>query len=99
MIESTANVPATTSLVSEEKSKKSKTKGKHINARMLELLQKNPVETTGWSCYQWATVLDCDVSMICSTPTWKGPLRAMKALQKAERIGSKEKANRRSSRR
>ena len=63
---------------------KAKVKGKHINERMLAMLQQNP-DSVNWSSKRWSEALDCSKSTIAGTLTWKNIILAMRALEKAER--------------
>lgn len=65
------------------KSANSKVKGKHINAKLLELMQKNP-DSINWSSADLAAHFDCAESTVRGSETWKETLkvhRTAKALE------------------
>ncbi|MCU0979416.1 MAG: hypothetical protein MUF25_09655 [Pirellulaceae bacterium] len=67
-----------------------KSKGRNINGRMLDVLQRGNEKARGWTARQWATHLHCSASTINDTPTWKD-LSAARKLAKAERALSKHR--------
>ncbi len=67
------------------------TKGKNINARMLEMLHKNEVEVVGWSAVKWGLKLDCHHSTVKGTPTWCGLLKTLRIAAKLNKNATKRK--------
>jgi hypothetical protein len=58
-------------------------RGKQVNARMLEKMQKDP-SCHGWTCTEWAKFLKCSKPSVTDSPTWK-MLESIREKQKAER--------------
>lgn len=71
--------------------KKGKSKGKLINARMLQAIQNRP-EASGWSLRQWATHLDCAPSTVAATKTWTEILLAGRAVRLAKEATKRERS-------
>jgi hypothetical protein len=69
-------------------------RGRNINGLMLDVLQRGKNEARGWTVRQWAKHLDCSVSSIQETPTWKD-LSAARKLAKAEHALSKHQRSKR----
>ena len=65
-------------------------RGRNINGMMLDVLQRGQNEARGWTARQWAAHLNCSVSSIHGTPTWKD-LSAARKLAAAERALSKHR--------
>ena len=61
-----------------------KTKGKNINARMLDLLSKDK-NCYWWSARQFADHLDCTSPTVIDTKAWEQIL-AFRAISQAERV-------------
>jgi hypothetical protein len=60
-------------------------RGKNIDALMLQQLA-NDRTSAGWSSSRWARELRCSPGTVKETKTWKGPLKAVRALLKAEAV-------------
>jgi hypothetical protein len=67
-----------------------KTRGRNINGAMLDTLQNGPQDARGWTVRKWAAELNCSVSTIQETKTWK-ELSATRKLAKAERALAKNR--------
>ncbi|MBM3982938.1 MAG: hypothetical protein FJ304_22235 [Planctomycetes bacterium] len=62
-----------------------KTKGKNINARMLEVLS-NERAAFAWTAAQWAARLGCAESTVKESETWRKQLRKLRETRAAEQI-------------
>lgn len=60
-------------------------KGKHIDARMLKVLQDDP-EPLWWPAQKWAKVLGCSKATVVESRTWKEKILVARAIQAAERV-------------
>lgn len=60
-----------------------------VNARMLELMQKDP-KVKGWTCQEWAKKLGCARSTVHGTETWK-MLGQFRLEQKADRANDRRR--------
>ncbi len=65
------------------------TKGKRVNARMLEAIV-NDFEVRGWTAEQWATHLRCAASTVAETEAWR-QLKTHRDTLKAERAKAKRR--------
>jgi hypothetical protein len=66
-----------------------KAKGKHINARMMKLIEEKP-EAWNWSARQFAVCLDCSDGTVKGTAKWK-ELVIARAVAKVDRVLRQER--------
>lgn len=66
-------------------------KGKHINARIMEMLQQTP-DSVGWSARKWAAHLACSASTVSDSPAWR-TIKKARALHAADSGTNREKEN------
>jgi hypothetical protein len=59
-------------------------RGKNIDARMLKAISENR-EAIGWSVRQWAEHLECQISTVAETRTWKEHLAKYRDAQRVDR--------------
>jgi hypothetical protein len=81
---SSAQIPLVTQPQTDKTGLAENTKGKNINGRMLETLQKD-ASCVDWSARKWADHLGCSVSTVQGTTAWKNILTT-RLLQKTDAI-------------
>lgn len=64
-----------------------KVKGRGIDGKMWELVQRRP-EARGWSAREWADALECSPSTVHGTGMWRS-LATVRAATKAEQVVSR----------
>ena len=69
--------------------KRSSRNNASVNARMIEIIQKNHLAAT-WSAQQFATALGCAKSTVASTETWRN-LRIQRGLVRQERAAARQR--------
>lgn len=68
-----------------------------VNARMLELVQRDLARVGGWTAKEWACELGCAASTVVETPTWKD-LGLARKRQRIERRADRQRRKRPASR-